>query len=293
MARGELVPVRLELKTLLYVGVLVAVGGVGKFVRDYHDRLGPVVIASALAAAALACLVYAFRRSPAFSWGETVSPHLAADYVLVLGALLLASDLAYVERQFGILGDRWPYHFLVVAVIYFLLAYRFDSRAVLSLAVSAVAAWRGVSVTTAFGGPGEAAVGILRANALAIGAILVAAGFLSVRSGRKPHFEKVYVTAGLLLLFGGILSGVLQPSSSSWLAWEAALGLLGAAVLAVAWRLRRSIDFAIAVAALWLGVLRLTGEVLKREPLYLAAAVWSIVAIVVLVRATRRIQAER
>jgi hypothetical protein len=37
----------------------------------------------------------------------------------------------------------------------------------------------------------------------------------------------------------------------------------------------------------------LTGEVLKREPLYLAAAVWSIVAIVVLVRATRRIQAAR
>ena len=293
MARGELVPIRAELKTLLYVGVLVAVGGVGKFVRDYHDRLGPVVIASALAAAALACLVYAFRRSPGFSWGETVSPHLAADYVLLLGALLLGSDLAYVERQFRVLGDRWPYHFLVVAVVYFLLAYRFDSRAVLSLAVSAFAAWRGVSVTMAFQGHEESGFQVLRANALATGATFVAAGFLSVRSGRKPHFEKVYVTAGLLLLFGGILSGVLQPSSSSWLAWEAALGLVGATVLAIAWRLRRSIEFAIALAALWLGVLRLTGEVLKREPLYLAAAVWSIVAIVVLVRATRRIQAER
>jgi hypothetical protein len=72
-----------------------------------------------------------------------------------------------------------------------------------------------------------------------------------------------------------------------------ALAVLGAAVLAIAWRLRRPLDFAIAVAALWIGVLRLTGEVLKREPLYLVAAVWSIVAIVVLVRATRRIQAAR
>jgi hypothetical protein len=35
----------------------------------------------------------------------------------------------------------------------------------------------------------------------------------------------------------------------------------------------------------------LTGEVLEREPLYLAAAVWSVLAIVILVRATRRIQA--
>jgi hypothetical protein len=116
-------------------------------------------------------------------------------------------------------------------------------------------------------------------------------GFVSVRSLRKPHFEKVYVTAGLLLLFGGILSGALEGRSSSWLLWEAALGVVGAAVLAIAWRLRRPIDFAIAVGALWLGVLRLTGEVLEREPLYLAAAVWSVLAIVILVRATRRIQA--
>ena len=293
MARGELVPIRIELKTLLYAGVLVAVAGVGKFVRDYHDRLGPVLIASAVGVAALVCLVYAFRRSPDFSWGETVSPHIAADYVLVLGALLVASDLAYVERQFRVLGDRWPYHFLVVAAVYVLLAYRFDSRAVLSLAVSAFATWRGVSVTMAFGGPGEKAFAVLRANALACGALFLVLGFLSVRLRRKPHFETVYVTAGLLLVFGGILSGVLQRSSSSWLFWEAVLGIVGAVVMAAAWRLGRPIDFAIAVAALWLGALRLTGEILEREPLYLAAAVWSVVAIVVLIRATRRIQAER
>ena len=51
--------------------------------------------------------------------------------------------------------------------------------------------------------------------------------------------------------------------------------------------------FAIAVAALWLGALRLTGEVLKRESFFLAAAVWSIAAIMVLVGATRRMRADR
>ena len=265
--------------------------GVGLFVKDYHDRLGPVAIASAVGAGAIACLVYAFRRLPGFSWRETVSPHLAADYVLVLGALLFASDLAYVEKQFRIFGDRWPYHFLVVAAVYFLLAYRFDSRAVLSLALAAFAAWRGVSVAQAVGARGEWTVAAMRANALACAALFLAAGFVSVRSGRKPHFEKVYVTTGLLLLFGGLLSGALQGSASSWLLWEAVLGAVGGAVLVFAWRLRRPLDFAIAVAALWLGVLRLTGEILEREPLYLAAAVWSIAAIVVLIRATRRMKA--
>jgi hypothetical protein len=293
VARGELVPIRAELKALLYVGVLVAVTGVGIFVKDYHDRLGPVAIASALGAAALACLVYAFRRSPDFSWAETVSPHLAADYLLVLGALLVASDLAYIEKQFRVFGDRWPYHFLVVAAVYFLLAYRFDSRAVLSLALSAFAAWRGVTVAMPFEGRGGSFAAVMRWNALACAVLFLAVGVLSVWTRRKPHFEKIYVTAGLLLLFGAILSGVLEDSSPSWLLWEAALGILGAVVLAIAWKLRRSLDFAIAIAALWVGVLRLSGEVLKREPLYLVAAAWSIVAIVVLVRATRRIQAAR
>ena len=293
MARGELVPVRAELKALLYVGVLVAVTGVGLFVKEHHDRLGPVLIASLLGVAAIACLMYAFRRSPPFSWGETASPHLAADYVLLLGALLVASDLAYLERQFRFLGEDWPDHFLVVAAVYFVLAYRFDSRAVLSLALTAFAAWRGVSAGIAFQTSRELAVADVRWNAIGCGLLFLAAGVVSVRLRRKPHFEPVYVTAGLLLLFGGILSGALQGSHSSWLLWEIALGLAAAATLAIAWRLKRPLDFAIAVAALWIGGLRLTGEVLDEEPLFLAAAVWSIAALVVLVRATRRIRAER
>lgn len=267
--------------------------GVGIFVRDHHDRLGPVLIGSVLGLGALACLVYVLRRSPGFSWEETVSPHLAADYVLVLGALLVASDLAYLERQFRFLGDRWPYHFLVVAAAYFLLAYRFDSRAVLSLAVTAFAAWRGVSAGIAFESRQELALADMRWNALACGVLFLAAGVLSVRSRRKPHFQNVYVTGGLLLFFGGLLSGALQRSASNWLFWESVLGVVGIAVLTLALRLRRPLDFAIALAALWLGVVRLTGAVFDEEPLFLAVAVWSIAAIVVLIRATRRIRADQ
>lgn len=266
--------------------------GVGIFVRDHHDRLGPVLIGSVLGAGALACLVYAFRRSPAFSWGESVSPHLAADYVLVLGALLIASDLAYLERQFRFLGDRWPYHFLVVAAVYFLLAYRFDSRAVLSLALSAFAAWRGVSAGIAFESRGDLPLAALRWNAIGCGLLFLAAAILSVRSRRKPHFQNVYATGGLLLLFGGLLSGAFERADA-YLLWEIVLGLVGGAVLLLAWRWKRPLDFAIAVAALWLGVVRLTGDILKEEGLFLAVAAWSIAAIVVLIRATRRIRADR
>ena len=92
-------------------------------------------------------------------------------------------------------------------------AYRWDSRVVLGLALSTLAAWRGVTMTLALGlaGPGRAlsassGVGsdALRTSAVLIGGLYLAAAVVSVRLGRKAHFESVYAPAGLLLLLGAI-----------------------------------------------------------------------------------------
>ena len=292
-ARGERVSARPELKTLLYAGVLLTVSGVGLFLKENRERLGPALIASVVGAAAAACLVYAFRRSPAFTWGRAASPHVAADYLLLLGVLLGAADLAYLETQFALLGPNWPYHLLVVSVLSLAAAYRFDSRAVLSFALASFAAWRGVAVSLPYASGWSGGTTAVRANALACGAVFVAAGILTGRSRRKPHFEPVWTTTGLLLLFGGVLSGALQGGGSNWMAWEAILALLGAAVLALALRLRRPLDFAIAVAALYVGVLRLTSQVLDGTTLSLFIAVWSLAALAVLLVGTRRLRQAR
>ena len=75
VAQGEIVSVRMEIKALLYTGVLLAISGVGLFLKENHDRIGPTAIASILAAAVVACFVYFLRRSPPFSWGASASPH--------------------------------------------------------------------------------------------------------------------------------------------------------------------------------------------------------------------------
>jgi hypothetical protein len=286
VARGELVSVRKELRGVLYIGVLLAVSGLGLFLKENHDRLGPAAIAGVVAIAALACLVYVVRRAPPFSWGATESPHVAVDYLLLLAMLLIAADLGYMESQFRWLGPNWTYHLLAVSILYFVAAYRFDSRAVLTLALTSFAAWRGAQI--GMGSEGHGSPGWTRINAIAVGLAYLAAGILSLRSRRKPHFEPVYVTGGLILLFGAMLTGAWERTDA-WIAWLVVLFAAGVILVVVAYRLRRALDFSIGVAAIYLVGVRVLGQHPGRETFFLVAG-WSLAALVVLIRSTRRMR---
>jgi len=138
LERREIFSVYPELRFLSWAGVMLIVAGVGVLVSKNLDRIGPSVLASTIALAAAACYAYAARRR------NSATPSLVDDYVLLLGALLLSADLGYVESQFHLLDRGWPRHFLVLAVVHGLTAYVFGSRALLSLSISALAAWLGI-----------------------------------------------------------------------------------------------------------------------------------------------------
>lgn len=292
VARRELVSVRMELKALLYAGVLLVVAGVGLFLKENQDRIGPAALASLLAVAAAGCFVYVYRCSPAFSWGPTAAPHVAADYLLLLGVLLFGSDLAYVEKQFRFLGADWAYHLLVLSLVAFAAAYRFDSRVVLSLALSSFAAWRGLSTGRLFETAFADRSGEIRANAVLCAALFLSAAFLSIRAKKKPHFEAVFAAFGWLLLFCGLLSGVFQDEPN-WPLWDLAACAAGAAVTVFAYRCRRLFDFAVAVIALYVALLRpLWNAVGRSEKVFFfllaGSSVGVLVLLVVVHKAMRR-----
>ncbi len=256
VAQGELVSVRLEIRALLYLGVLLLTTGVGLFVKENHDRIGPSAIASGIGLAAALCFLWVIRRAAPFTWGRAAESGVAFDYVLLLGLLLGAGDLAYVEVQFRLLGASWPYHLLLVAVLSAAAAFRWDSPVALSLALSSFAAWRGVSVTLLTGRNGPGWSGQTRENAIVCGFFFVLAGVLLVRARRKVHFEQVFVNFGLVLLLGGLLSGVYgNRHPFSW--WLLALAVVSAAVIAVSFRASRTLYFAEGFVAAYLGFLRL------------------------------------
>jgi hypothetical protein len=292
VARRELVTVRLEIRAALYAGVLLLTAGVGLFVKENHERIGPAAIGLAIGIGAAACLVWAARRSAPFAWTEATSAHAGFDYVLLLGALLAATDLAYLETQFTLLGQSWPWHLLVVAVFYGLLAYRFDSKMLLSLAVASFAAWRGIAVRVGGTALGSGDPARLRVEALACGALFVVLGVAAARRQRKAHFEDVYVNAGLLLVFGGLLSGVFGDGRNRWGGWLLALLPVAAAVAAVSFRAKRTLPFALAVVAAWLGLQRPVFEGVSAAPgeALLLSAMTAAAALILIVFAHRKMR---
>ena len=285
-ARRELVPLRLELRLLLTAGVLLILAGVGLLVREQLDRIGPTAIAAAILAASVACLGWTFRRSPPFSRGPVPSPGLAFEAILLLGVLLFGTFLAWVETQFHTLGAGWQHHLLALASLYAAAAFRFDSRAVLSLALTSFAAWRGVdarlTLRTVFERPEEA----IRWNSILCGLLFLLAAWALSRLRWKAHFEPVWTNLGLLLLLGGILSGAL--GTPEWLGWEALLAIAAALAAAAGWRERRILWFAQGVVALWIGVLRFVFELFRGAGGAFLASATSLGLVALLVAVHRR-----
>lgn len=289
VARGELLSVHGELRALLYAGVLLITGGVGLLVQQNLDRIGPLAIAAALGLAAAAALIWVARVAPPFSWEEVPSPNLAFDYILLLGVLLAAADLAWVEVEMSPLGADWPWHLLIVAVGAGLAAFRFDSRVVFSLALSTFAAWRGVSASR-LGSALWQSGGAVRGNVVICGVLFVVLGLALDRTRRKAHFEPTAVYLGWLLLLGGLASGMLGDGRPA-LGWAGTLLLTGAGLAFGAWRGRRFPLFACGLVAVYAGLSRLVMEALDREVL---GCFWfcgtSILMIAVLLLAHRRLK---
>jgi hypothetical protein len=147
LSRGEPFSLFLELNFLLYAGVLAFVADLGWTVATWSAQLGDILILAVLTAILAACFWYCFSRAPAWSPAETPSPSLVFDYVLYLGSLTWSVELAYIENRFHLLAGQWDLYLLATAVLFFFLAYRFDNRFVLSLALSSLAGWFGLTIS--------------------------------------------------------------------------------------------------------------------------------------------------
>ncbi len=213
------VSVRRELLILLYFGIILLSTGLGIVIYENIDSIGHITIVLLIAAAAVFCFIYCFRKSAKPSFNKVESPNIWFDYVLLLGCLLLLILIGYVQVQYQFFGNRWGLATFIPFVILAFSAYYFDHLGVLSLAITNLAAWMGISINIMqvrglkmFSSEPLIYSGILLAG------LLLALSFLSGRRNIKEHFAFTYQNFGVHILFIALLSGmfILHPTYLLW-----------------------------------------------------------------------------
>jgi Predicted membrane protein (DUF2157) len=227
--RGEVFSLHPELRATLYAGVLLVMSGLGLILARNLERIGPLAIVFAIAIAAAACAVPAVRAKLA---GRPLT--VAADYLLLLAALLVSADLAYAERQFTLLGPLWSWHLLLLAVFHAAIAYTFSSPLVLAASLTALAGWFGVGGTLGDALHISYSTPTLGSRALACAAVIAAWRYADRRARPHTSFSDVFDHFAANLAFWGTLAWCVEWP---WLA--AGLPLLAALAYA---SVRRGLD---------------------------------------------------
>ena len=206
---NQLFSLHWEIKTILYLGVLLFTTGTGILVYKNINTIGHQVILLFIALVCLGTFFYCFKRQHIFSWNKVQSPDVFFDYILLLACLTFITFVGYLQFQYNVFGNRYGLATLIPMIVLFVSAYYFDNVAILSLAITNLAVWVGITVTP---------LRILKSNdfdnstiiisGLLLGAALVMGGTASKRKELKPHFEFTYTNFGMHLLFISCLAAM-------------------------------------------------------------------------------------
>ncbi|QHV96240.1 DUF2157 domain-containing protein [Spirosoma endbachense] len=218
-----------ELRSLLYVGILLLSSGLGLLVYDNFDQIGHGALLTAMAIACTACFLFAWRFRPEWTVAQAKNRSPYGDYALLLACLLFLTLEGYAQYQYTIFGTRYGLVTLLPALLFLPLAYRFDHRGVLSMALAALISWVGVTVR-----PLEL---YFKTNffdretvfsAIALALVLIGVSFGLERQRIKPHFAYTYLTIAGNLLLIALLGGLFNfEELHLWFA----LGLAGACII--------------------------------------------------------------
>ena len=214
---GKIVSVYYELRTLLYLGVMLFTTGAGLLIYQNIGSIGHIISLIALTILMLVCFWYAFKHEAGYSNGSIQSPTPYYDYILLLGCLLFISIQGYLQFQYAVLDDNLGSSTLITALVFFYAAYRFDHAGVLSLAITALASFWSISVSPQKWYSGDFFSGSHLYNTAVIFSIVVGSiAFFLDKKGIKKHFTFTYLNFCMLIFFAGAVVGMFYPY---WLAY--------------------------------------------------------------------------
>ncbi len=206
---GKVVSVFYELRSLLYLGVLLFTAGVGILIYMNIGDLGHLLSIIALVILTVGCFLYVFKNAPPYTHTAVKPPTPYFDYIVLLGALLFISVLGYLQFQFAILDENLGLATLITSAFFFYIAYRFDHLAILSLAITALASFWSISISPQKWYSGDFfETANLHNTAIIFSAAVAAIALVLDRRSIKKHFTFTYLNFCTLIFFVGAITGM-------------------------------------------------------------------------------------
>ena len=191
------ISVHWEIKTLLWLGILMLSTGLGILVYKNISTIGHQAVLVFIALICAGCFFYCFKNKLPFSFNKVVEPNPFFGYILILACSTFIIFIAYLQYQYNLFGTRYGLATFFPMVLLFFSAYYFDHIGVLSMAIVSLAAWLGITVTP---------LKILTSNdfnsntiiftGLALGLLLILTAFRTRKRNIKKHFEFTYSNFG-------------------------------------------------------------------------------------------------
>ncbi len=205
---NPLFSVHWEIKTLLYLGIMLLTGGVGILVYKNIDTIGHQIILLFIALLTGGCLAYCFKHKKPFSPAKVQTPNTFFDYILLLGTISLVIFIGYLQYQYNVFGSNYGLATFIPMLALFYIAYNFDHIGILNMAIANLGVWMGVSVT-----PMQLiAVGTFNSQRiiytyLCFGLLLLAMAWLTKHFIFKKHFKFSYQHYGIHVSMVALIAG--------------------------------------------------------------------------------------
>lgn len=200
-----------ELLFLMYTSVLLFTSGIGVLVYQNIDSIGHLAILAFVLVLTVLCFYFSFKNASAFSKLETKFKNPIYDYVVLTGSILACIFLGYAQFQYAIFGLDYKWVSLSTALICFFIAYYFDSRMVLSIALTALTTFIGITLTPQRVFENEFMSNpALLFTGIALGTLFVVWTLYAEKNELKKHFHFVFYTFAQHLIGICCLSGLFQ-----------------------------------------------------------------------------------
>ena len=222
-----------ELKTLLYLGVLMLSGGLGILVYKNIDTIGHQAILAFIALISAGCFAYCIKQKRPFSWNRVQAPNGFFDYILLLGCLTFISFITYLQVKYNVFGTRYGAATFFPLIVLMLSAYYFDHLGVLSMAITNFAAWLGLTVTPVqlFYTNDFFATTRLIYTGVFLGLFLIFIAYMGDQKNLKKHFAFTYSNFGVHIFMIACLAGLMSGGFADRYSETTDVGFLGWFVL--------------------------------------------------------------